>query len=304
MPNKGIVIEFLVTKYLLIDIDNKQKIYAYQRGKMKYFSYQKNILNSNEYGKIKIGDVVSYKIKNNNFYIDKILPRKNELKRPNIANIDQVFLVFSLIQPQLNFKLLDKFLIVLHKFRLNIILIFTKLDLVAKEQFKILKTKLAYYEKFYFTFYVNSKQKNSLEPLYSLLKEKITILAGQTGVGKSTLLSTLISLNLKTQEISLSLNRGKHTTKNSKLYFFHNGYIADTPGFSKLDVSNIAAEEIKNFYHDFQIFAKQCFFGHSCVHIKEKNCKIKEAYQKGLILEIRYKNYVSLFKQLQKNSTK
>lgn len=300
---KGIIVEFLVTEYVLIDLETKHKIVVKAKGKIKYFD-NKDISLVNIIHKIKIGDIVYYETKSNVFLIDSILPRKNELQRPNIANIDQVFLVFSLVKPRFTFKLLDKFLLISQKLKIKVILIFTKLELITQEQLNVFKGKISYYERFYSSYYLDSKKKYGLEPLYSLFKHKVTILAGQTGVGKSTLLNALTSLNLKTQEISLSLNRGKHTTKNSKLYFFYEGYIADTPGFSKLDFSDISADKLKDFYHDFLIFANQCFFGYSCLHIKEKKCKVKEALQQGLISNIRYQNYLILFNEIQKKSKK
>ncbi|MDC9032187.1 ribosome small subunit-dependent GTPase A [Columbia Basin potato purple top phytoplasma] len=297
---KGIIIEFLIKKYVVVDLETKQKIHAQTKGKIKYHDSKKETDNSLDYSKIKIGDLVLYEVKDDQFLIDSILPRSNSLNRPNISNITQVFLVFSLVQPKFQFKLLDKFLLILKKFQLKIILIFTKIDLISESELILFKNKISYYNKFCPIYYIDSKHRYGLNNLYPFFANEITILAGQTGVGKSTLINALTSLNLKTQEISKYLNRGKHTTKNSKLFFFHEGYIADTPGFSKLDLLAFKTEEIKNFYDDFLIFAEQCFFGYSCLHIKEDKCKVKEAYYNNLISPIRYRNYLSFIEEINK----
>jgi ribosome biogenesis GTPase len=297
---KGIIIEFLAKDYVICDLETNKKIHAQVKGKIKNI---KNNSNS-DYSKIKVGDIVVFERKKNQFLIDSILPRTNELQRPNIANINQVLLVFSLKNPKFQFKLLDKFLIILQRFHLKIILIFTKTDLVEPSKIDLFKKKISYYEIFYKIFYINKTNKEELNVLYPFFKQQVTILAGQTGVGKSTLLNSLTSLNLKTQEVSKHLKRGKHTTKNSKLFFFHEGYIADTPGFSKLDLSDIKVEEIKNFYNDFVILSKECFFGYSCLHINENKCKVKEALKKGSIPIKRYNNYLSFVEEIKKKRNK
>ncbi len=298
---KGIIIEFLAKDYVIVDLETEKKIHAQVKGKIQNI---KNNSDTADYSKIKVGDIVMFERKKNQFLIDSIVPRTNELQRPSIANINQVFLVFSLVNPKFQFKLLDKFLIILQRFCLKIILIFTKTDLVEPSKIDLLKEKISYYEKFYQVFYVNKTNKEGLDVLYPLFKQQVTILAGQTGVGKSTLLNSLTSLNLKTQEVSKHLSRGKHTTKNSKLFFFHEGYIADTPGFSKLDLSEIKAEEIKNFYNDFVLLSEECFFGYSCLHINENKCKVKEAVENGSIPLKRYNNYLSFVEEIKNKRTK
>ncbi|MBP3059506.1 ribosome small subunit-dependent GTPase A [Texas Phoenix palm phytoplasma] len=301
---KGIVIEFLVKEYVIIDLETKEKHYAKIKGKLRYCSVDKNKNKILKKIEIKIGDIVFYEKKNDVFLIDSIMPRFNSLKRPNIANINQALLVFSLKKPKFHFKLLDKFLLILNKYKIKVNLIFSKIDLLNQEELKEFKQKILYYEQFYDINFVDSKNKIGLENLYKIFKNKVTILAGQTGVGKSTLINAITSLNLKTQEVSKGSNRGKHTTKNSKLYFFNEGYIADTPGFTKLNLSDINFNEVKNFYNDFVFFSTKCFFGFNCLHIKEKNCKIKEICDKGLIPKIRYNNYLSLLEEIEKKNFK
>ncbi|MDO8059193.1 ribosome small subunit-dependent GTPase A ['Crotalaria aegyptiaca' phytoplasma] len=299
---KGIVVKNLINKYVIIDLSQKKTIIAQPKGKIKDFN-QKNITTKSLYHcPIKIGDIVEYEFKYNNFFIINIQTRKNELERPHIVNIDQVLLIFSLTEPKIDFKLLDKFLIILQRLNIQIILIFTKRDLIDQEQFQYIKNQLSYYEKWYSVIYINAKQKNNINYIIEQLKNKITIMAGQTGVGKSTLFNNLTSLKVKTQPISIHSFKGKHTTTSSQLYMCHQGYLADTPGFSKLTLSNLKTNEIKNFYPDFNSISEQCFFGNNCLHIEEKKCKIIENYQKGLITKSRYLNYLFLVKQ-NKNNT-
>ncbi|MDV3166404.1 MAG: ribosome small subunit-dependent GTPase A ['Waltheria sp.' little leaf phytoplasma] len=295
--HKGIIIKNLITKYVVIDLLHKNTIMAQPKGKMENFNKKNKITKSLYHCPIKIGDIVEYESKQNNFFIINVQKRKNELERPNIANIDQVLLIFSLTEPIIDFKLLDKFLIILQKLNIKIILILTKRDLITKEKLKYIQPQLSYYEKWYSVIYINAKQKNTINSIIKTLKNKTTILAGQTGVGKSTLFNNLTSLNVKTQSISTHSLKGKHTTTSSQLYMCHQGYLADTPGFSKLKLSNLKNHEIKNFYPDFCSISEQCFFGNNCLHIEEKKCKIIENYQKGLIIKSRYLNYVSLVKQ-------
>ncbi|MDO7983614.1 MAG: ribosome small subunit-dependent GTPase A [Pigeon pea little leaf phytoplasma] len=298
---KGIVVKNLITKYVIIDLSKKTTIIAQPKGKIKDFNQKKITTKSIYHCPIKIGDIVEYEFKYNNFLIINIQNRKNELERPNIANIDQVLLIFSLTKPKIDFKLLDKFLIILQRLNIKIILILTKRDLINQEQFEYIQNQISYYEKWYSVIYMNAKQKKDINYIIAKLKNKITILAGQTGVGKSTLFNNLTSLRVKTQPISLTSLRGKHTTTGAQLYMCHQGYLADTPGFSKLKLSNLKTNEIKNFYPDFNSISEQCFFGNNCLHIEEKKCKIIENYQKGLITESRYFNYVFLVKQNKKN---
>ncbi|AGL90122.1 ribosome small subunit-dependent GTPase A [Candidatus Phytoplasma australiense] len=300
---KALVIRFLAGIYYIQDLDNQTILKAQKKGVLKKsnFIQDNQLKNNRDKMSIKVGDIVLYEMCYDKYLIYAILPRKNELKRPNIANIDQVLLVFSLVKPHFQTLLLDKFLLILQQHKLDVILVFSKIDLIEKEELEEIQQNMNYYFPFYTCYYVDSKQQIGIDVLKNIFEQKITVLAGQTGVGKSTLLKALIpDANLKTQEISESLGRGKHTTKNAQLYLFNNGFIADTPGFSKLDLSGFSYQNLKNFYPDFLKYVDNCYFGTNCLHLQETQCGVKEALTQGKIIPSRYSNYCYFMEEIKK----
>ncbi len=238
----------------------------------------------------KVGDIVNI----SNDMIDSFEKRKNELIRPDIANIDQVLLVFSAKKPDFSYYLLDLFLTIIKAQNIDVIIVITKVDLIYINEFDELKENMSYYEKLgYKVLYVDSLNKHGIENVQKVLKNKITILSGQTGAGKSTLINALIpEFNLQTQEISEALGRGKHTTREVTLYPYNNGFIGDTPGFSKLDVNLIEKNKVKDLFVDFKKY--HCQFK-DCNHTKEtKGCKVYEAYLNNEILKTRYESYLKI----------
>ena len=185
----------------------------------------------------KVGDVVLI----DNDMIDSYMPRKNEMIRPDIANVDQILLVFAAKEPDFSFYLLDLFIVNIIREKIKPLIVISKIDKLLDEELLDLKSKMKYYiELGYDVLFVNSLTKEGIEDLKEHLKNKITVLSGQTGAGKSTLINAIIpDFSLQTQEISKSLGRGKHTTRETNLYVYENGFIGDTPGFSKLDLSMI-----------------------------------------------------------------
>ena len=170
------------------------------------------------------------------------------------------------------------------------ILCFSKIDLLSKQEKKELKKICKYYKEIGYQVVTNQNQNK----LKKILKNKIVVVTGQTGAGKSTLLNKLDKkLNLKTDEISESLGRGKHTTRHVELFSFKNFYIADTPGFSSLDFNNNTKEEIRSSFVEFKNY--QCSFK-DCMHNKEKNCAVKDAVEKEKIRKSRYENYLDFIK--------
>lgn len=229
-----------------------------------------------------VGDFVKFdKYKK---YIMEILDRKNELVRPPVSNIDQVIIVTSVKDPDFESNLLDKLLVILEYNKIKPIICFSKLDLLnnTKEIYKYIN----YYRKYY-EVYLNTE----VDKIKNVFKNKLTVFTGQSGAGKSTLLNKLNpNLNLKTNEISYALGRGKHTTRHVELLELFDGMVADTPGFSAINF-NMNNIEIKDNFIDFDRYREECEF-RDCKHIKEENCGIKKHVDSGDILKSRYENYL------------
>lgn len=311
--SKARVIKLIGGLYSFKDLKTQAVYEGYAKGKFrkvrvdKNSSFNKNITKSTKKDvkdivlSPKVGDIIYYSFESDQYMITEVLERKNELIRPDVANIDQVLLVFSAIRPDFSFNLLDKFLVILKHHELTPVIVVSKVDLMTDENLKSLKEDLKLYEPFYDIHYVNSKARIGVDSLDGIFEDKITILAGQTGAGKSTLLNALRpELELKTQEISDALGRGKHTTRHSELYEFGGGYICDTPGFSKVDFEFHDYTTLKDYFVDFSKYSDQCKFGHSCLHINEPNCMVKEKIKSKEILQSRYDSYLN-FVEILKN---
>lgn len=230
-------------------------------------------------------------IDKDNKYILEILPRKNGLKRPLVSNIDTAVIVTSIKQPDLSLSLLDKMLSIITINKIKPIICFTKLDLADKNDKKLIKQLKKYYESINIPVLNNKK----IGKLKRSLKNQVVVFTGQTGAGKSSLLNKIDkTLNLKTGEISMALNRGKHTTRHVELFELNNTYIVDTPGFSALDFNDISDEQIKDSFVEFGKY--NCKFN-NCMHINEKECKVKDAVENQQILLSRYENYKSFVKR-------
>lgn len=253
----------------------------------------------------KVGDIITYEYMSDHYVITEIHPRKTDLYRPDIANVDQLFLVFSATEPEFSFILLDKFLTVLHAYDLTVQIVLTKTDLIDQKSLSTIKKQLDYYNQIGYPYLtLNVKTLEDKDQLLNLLKDHVSVIAGQTGVGKSTLLNGLIpNLNLATQEISKALGRGKHTTRHTELYPLNGGLIADTPGFSKLSFEQLSLEELPSYFKEFRSYSRACKY-QSCMHIHEPQCGIKEAAQNGNILQSRYENYVSFYEEIKATKKK
>lgn len=232
-----------------------------------------------------VGDYVSFD--ENNLYILDIKTRKNALIRPSVANIDQAIIVSSVKKPDLDTNLLDKLLTIISFNNIEPIICFTKLDLLTKEERKEINTYIDYYKKIGYKVVTNENKDNFKD----LFKGKITVLTGQSGAGKSSLLNLLSpSLQLKTDEISQALNRGKHTTRHTELYELYDGYVVDTPGFSQVDFHEMTALDIRDNMKEMFACLDECKY-RDCMHLKEDGCQVKSLLTTGEILNTRYNNY-------------
>ena len=230
-----------------------------------------------------VGDIVEFDEKDN--VIKKILPRKNELIRPPIANIDQALILVSCVEPNFSSNLLDKMLVVIEYNNVKPVICFTKYDLLRDT--KEIDEVIIYYKSIGYNVYIN----DDVDNIKKILSDKVSVLTGQTGVGKSSLLNKLkTDLNLATGEISKALGRGRHTTRHVELLKIGNGLVADTPGFSSLDFIGMDKNHIKDNFIEFYANQDKCKYK-DCVHLKEDGCYIKELVSNGKIRNTRYENY-------------
>lgn len=229
--------------------------------------------------------------------IDDILPRRSEIIRPAVANIDQALVIFSIVKPQPNFNLLDRFLIMMQQQNIPCIICFNKTDI--DEEDTGCEYERIYRECGYQTLKVSAKERLGLDELKEALSGKTTTVAGPSGVGKSSLVNELQSgIRMETGSISKKIERGKHTTRHSELIAIEdNTYILDTPGFSSLGLFDLEKEELVQYYPEFAEHEKYCRFG-GCAHINEPVCGIKEAVAEGQIAKMRYENYCLLYEEL------
>ena len=239
-----------------------------------------------------VGDTVIFDEHNN--YILEIKKRKNYLIRPTVSNIDQALIVTSVKEPELDTVLLDKLLTIISFNNIEPIICFTKLDLLNEKELEQINKYISYYKHIGYNV-VTNENKNNFKTLF---KNKITVLTGQSGAGKSSLLNMLDNkLELKTNEISYALNRGKHTTRHTELYEILDGYIVDTPGFSQVDFHNMTATDIRDNMKEMFDNLHDCKY-RDCMHIKEDGCQVKKLVENNKILISRYNNYKSFIENI------
>lgn len=243
----------------------------------------------------KAGDIVDVDLEQK--YILDIHKRKNEMIRPDIANVDQIILLCSAKRPDFSYYLLDLFLANICLEKIEAIICVSKVDLLSDLELKELNEGLDYYRKIgYKVFFINSKMPETLKPVEEILYDKISVLAGQTGAGKSSFINAIIpGFKLQTNDISEALNRGKHTTRATSLYKAYGGFIGDSPGFSKLDLFNLKNNRLSDLFIEFKNYP--CKFI-DCNHQENiKGCSVCEAVKQGLIKKSRYENYLKMLKE-------
>ena len=229
--------------------------------------------------------------------VEKILPRKIELIRPAVSNIDMALVIFASAKPDPNFNLLDRFLCMMEYQKVPVTICFNKIDLVDKE--KLMEYSRIYEPAGYNVIFTCTKTKEGLGSIRSLLEGKTTTVAGPSGVGKSSIINCLQSdITMETGTISEKIERGKHTTRHSEIIpVSHDTYIMDTPGFSSMDVPGFEKEDLWTCYPEFVRHEPYCrFIG--CSHINEPDCGVKAAVEDGEISPVRYENYKLLYEEL------
>ena len=239
-----------------------------------------------------VGDNVT--INTNDNIIEDVHERRNSLIRPYVANVDQVFVVTSTKHPDIDLNLLDKLLVMIEFNNIKPIICLTKMDLLNSEEADYINDLKEYYESIGYTVIYNTK----LDKIKTLFKDKVTVFAGQSGVGKSTLLNKLnVDLDLETNEISEALGRGKHTTRHVELIDMLGGLVADTPGFSSLDLTDMTAADIRDNFVEFNLYREDCRYA-DCMHNKEDidTCMVKQEVGKR-ILKSRYDNYLKFIEK-------
>ena len=229
--------------------------------------------------------------------ITEVFPRKNELVRPAVANIDQALVVFAITKPRPHFNLLDRFLVMMESKDIPVILCFNKEDIATDPQVKELKD--IYADLSYPLLFTSARLGQNMDEVKKVLKGRTTVIAGPSGVGKSSIINILQpEANMETGAISTKIERGKHTTRHSELFpIDEDSYIMDTPGFSSLYVNDFEKEELKYYFPEFAPYEGTCRF-QGCGHIHEPDCAVKAALGQGLIHEVRYKNYVEMYEEL------
>lgn len=247
-----------------------------------------------------VGDLVSIEILNpttRTGLIVELKPRYSELFRPAVANVDQAAVIFAAAAPEPNLNLLDRFLILMARQQIPAIICFNKMDLISNQQKEILEER--YQSSGSKVLFLCAAQKEGISDLKSWLQGRVTVLAGPSGVGKSTIVNLLSKkIKMETGAISEKIQRGKHTTRHSELIeLWEETYLFDTPGFSSLSMEDIKEEELKNYYAEFKEFKGKCRFG-GCVHLNEPDCAVKKALLQGKINRERYETYRLLYEEL------
>ena len=248
-----------------------------------------------------VGDRVSISVvdeENKKGVVEEIEERDTELVRPPIANVDKALIVFAIKNPSPNLSLLDRFIVLAEKENLEIVIVFTKVDLDADGEL-LEELKSIYEVSGYKVISVSNKLKLNIDKIKEELKENTVVFAGPSGVGKSSLLNEVDkNFELKTGEVSDKIKRGKHTTRHAELLKLEcGGMVADTPGFSSLTLDDIDESELKEYFIEFDKY-DECRFGSRCIHENEPSCAVKEAVENGEISKKRYESYIQLLNEI------
>lgn len=255
-----------------------------------------------------VGDEVYYVLtENGEGTVTELLPRSTELIRPPVANVDLAVLIFSVVEPSLNLQLLDKFLVHIEHAGIKPLLVLSKQDFASNEQATGLQeeaqasleaVKRIYGKLGYEIYSTSSREREGIAALHERLNGHVAVFAGQSGVGKSSLLNALVpGLSLETNEISNKLGRGKHTTRHVELIDIGGGYVADTPGFSQLDFTELGISDLAYGFVEMRELSPDCKF-RGCTHVQEPGCAVLDALESGQIEASRHEHYLAFLTEL------
>ncbi len=279
---KGRIIRLISNRYQIL-LDDKNIIDAIASGKLRLKMAPKT------------GDIVHLEIREEKYMITDILERFNDLRRPAISNIDQMLIVVSAKDPDFSVSLVDQMMVMSNYHNVKPILIVSKIDLLDKDdEINIL---IDNYKKSGYKVLKSGKDQDTTQ-IEALVANKFSVLSGQSGVGKSTLLNRINpDFEIKTQEISQALGRGKHTTRHVQFLPVGSGWVADTPGFSKIDLTVLTIEDLRDSMFEFEKYSQHCRFS-DCFHINEPGCAVISAVEDDFIPKERYENYVKFYEEI------
>lgn len=247
-----------------------------------------------------IGDNVKFEVTHEGDMegnVVEVLPRTNSLIRPTVANVDQAFVVFAVAHPNPNLNLLDRFLVAVEMNHIDAVICFNKTDLLADD--KIQEIKTIYEKAGYKVLSVSAKEELNIHLIEEYLEGKTTVLAGPSGVGKSSIVNLLQKhTTMEIGSVSDKIKRGKHTTRHANLIPINTAtYVVDTPGFSSLNLDTLEKDDLKKYFREFLEYEPYCKFN-GCNHLNEPHCGVKDAIASGDISETRYLSYKHVYDEL------